>query len=282
MSTDNDLQTALELLRKARNQVDDNSAEAVDEFIELMEQPIVKVRADYNPLNPRVDCDNAGVMFCRHHRYTLGDKGAEDPFEEVAIFELEDNQDDSADSEQYRIEETRLTEAQELLGEWHRRILHEKENEAQELDAERTFEAYDYLAHLCEADTERRLRTDIALILPLYLYDHSGITMSHGSFNDRWDSGQVGWHYITKKVVQDVWGGDLEKAKACLEAELKTYDHYLRGNVWGYTIETRSGEHIASCWGFIGDELEETGMLEYVQEKYRPLLEEAWENRSYE
>ncbi len=37
------------------------------------------------------------------------------------------------------------------------------------------------------------------VILPLYLYDHSGITMSTGAFSCRWDSGQVGWIYAEKK-----------------------------------------------------------------------------------
>lgn len=277
MSTD--LQTALELLRSAREYLDGSNAEALDEFIAKMETPIARVRTDPDPQNPRKEFDNVGVMFCKHRRYTLGDEDAEDPVEEVSIYDLESDQDDSANSKQYRIEESLLIQVEEMLAEWHDRILHEKESEAQQLDAERTFEAYDYLTRLREADTERRLRKDIALILPLYLYDHGGITISHGSFNDRWDSGQVGWHYVTKEAVEREWGGDIEKARKYLEGELETYDHYLRGNVWGYEIETREGEYIDSCWGFYGDDLEETGMLDNVDEEYRPLLEEAWERR---
>ena len=37
------------------------------------------------------------------------------------------------------------------------------------------------------------------VILPLYLYDHGGITMSTGAFSCSWDSGQVGWIYAEKK-----------------------------------------------------------------------------------
>ena len=33
-------------------------------------------------------------------------------------------------------------------------------------------------------------------ILPLYLYDHSGLTMSTNDFGDRWDSGCVGFIYM--------------------------------------------------------------------------------------
>src|SRR3989304_5726596 len=33
------------------------------------------------------------------------------------------------------------------------------------------------------------------IFLPLYLYDHGGITMSTGAFSCPWDSGQVGFIY---------------------------------------------------------------------------------------
>ena len=44
------------------------------------------------------------------------------------------------------------------------------------------------------------------VILPLYLYDHSGITMSTGPFSCPWDSGQVGWIYASKKTFIDETG----------------------------------------------------------------------------
>ena len=40
---------------------------------------------------------------------------------------------------------------------------------------------------------------DKYIILPLFLYDHSGITMSTGPFSCPWDSGQVGWIYAPKQ-----------------------------------------------------------------------------------
>lgn len=44
------------------------------------------------------------------------------------------------------------------------------------------------------------------IALPLYLYDHSGITMSTGGFSDSWDSGQVGFIYVTPERAKDEWG----------------------------------------------------------------------------
>src|SRR5271163_2438357 len=43
---------------------------------------------------------------------------------------------------------------------------------------------------------------EILAMLPLYIYEHGGVTMSTGAFSDRWDSGQVGWAYITKSRAE--------------------------------------------------------------------------------
>ena len=136
-----------------------------------------------------------------------------------------------------------------------------------------------------------------SIVLPLYLYDHSGITMSTGSFGCPWDSGQVGYivatpakireNFMVKRITKKV----REQAEAVLKAEVKTYDDFITGNVWGYTIEsvkdceacgqkTCGDDEIPvddSCWGFYGDDLE--GMKAHVDEKYHAALEEAWHNR---
>jgi hypothetical protein len=44
------------------------------------------------------------------------------------------------------------------------------------------------------------------VILPLYLYDHGGITMKTSPFNDPWDSGQVGWAYAHKDKYREETG----------------------------------------------------------------------------
>lgn len=99
-----------------------------------------------------------------------------------------------------------------------------------------------------------------ALYLPLYLYDHGGITMSTGSFGDRWDSGQVGWIYITRGMILKEWGWKnltkkrVEFLEHCMSDDVKVYDQYLTGDVWGYVIKDEEGGELDSCWGFYGDE----------------------------
>lgn len=95
--------------------------------------------------------------------------------------------------------------------------------------------------------------------LPLFLYDHGGITISTGPFSCPWDSGQVGYIYVTHEEILKNWGGKRvtkalrQKAIDLMKSEVKGYDDYLTGNVYGYVIEDREGNVIESCWGFIGD-----------------------------
>lgn len=87
-----------------------------------------------------------------------------------------------------------------------------------------------------------------AVIRPLYLYDHSGLTISMSPFSCPWDSGQIGWiycsfeqankHLLTKPLKNPHRSKSLhQKILACMAAEVECYDQYLRGDVWGYVIE---------------------------------------------
>jgi len=104
--------------------------------------------------------------------------------------------------------------------------------------------------------------SEVVVKLPLYLYDHSGITMSTSSFNDSWDSGQVGVIYATAQDVLKEYGNGakvvtpemVEKATKALEAEVKIYDTYIRNDIYMFSIEDEDGEVVDSCGGFFGEE----------------------------
>ena len=114
--------------------------------------------------------------------------------------------------------------------------------------------------------------------LPLYLYDHSGLRMKVGSFQGllsqghaEFDSGCVGFIYVTKERIKEEYSvkkiskKTMVKALSVLEAEVKTYDEYLSGNVLGYVVE-RGGEELDSCWGFYGG-------LEYILKEARAVVD---------
>lgn len=114
---------------------------------------------------------------------------------------------------------------------------------------------------------------DAAIIKPLYLYDHSGITIATSPFSCRWDSGQVGFVIVTKKAIRDRWDIKkvtkkyLEKAEKVLEEEVETYDSEIRGDVYGFNIKDKDGNYIDSCVGFYGNNFVESGMIDYVEDE---------------
>lgn len=106
------------------------------------------------------------------------------------------------------------------------------------------------------------------IIKPLYLLDHSGITISTHDFNDRWDSGQIGFVLVSRKDALECFGvkristAIKKKAEQLLEGEVVTYDQYLRGDVYGYRVKDSEGEEIDSCWGYYGYDHDKSGLLE--------------------
>ncbi len=99
---------------------------------------------------------------------------------------------------------------------------------------------------------------DGGIVLPLYLYDHSGITMSVNAFSCPWDSGQVGFTYATKEDIRKNWmikrvtAKKLEEARKLLISEVEVYDSYLTGECYGFIATAPNGKE-ESCWGFLGD-----------------------------
>ncbi len=97
-----------------------------------------------------------------------------------------------------------------------------------------------------------------AVILPLALLDHSGITMQVGSgafMSDPggWDSGSVGFIFASREEARDAFGIAAMVSNAtetALRAEVEEYDRYLRGEAYGFTVTAKGGERVGSCWGF--------------------------------
>ncbi len=126
--------------------------------------------------------------------------------------------------------------------------------------------AREFLIDLCGLSDDSELSTskmlDLAnrkaVILPVFLYDHSGLAMNTTGFHCPWDSGQVGFIYATLKAIRAEHNVSRvsTKLRECIAdhlcSEVETYNDYLGGNVYGYTVE-KDGEDIDSCWGFIGD-----------------------------
>jgi len=195
----------------------------------------INIEAD-NPIDSPRDWDNLGAIVCWHSRYNIGDKHDYiSPSDFIYDLMIECN-----------LETDKLNDDFDT-----------------ELTSEEFIEKYlDKLYNKC-------------IILPIYLYDHSGITINTCGFSCPWDSGQIGWIYVTHEKVKQEFGWKIvskkrrEKIEKYLTGEVETYDQFLTGDVYGYTIEPKDTnkeiECNGSCWGFYGCDYEESGLLEYAK-----------------
>lgn len=94
------------------------------------------------------------------------------------------------------------------------------------------------------------------VVLPVAMLDHSGVTLyegvgEHQSDPGGWDSGQVGYIYATPERIKEA-GTPRKKVKAALRSELKEWDQYVSGDVYGAVVKGPDGEVRESVWGFYG------------------------------
>jgi len=191
---------------------------------------MLAISDDDMPHNPRED-DHFGKMVCFHSRYRLGDKhDFENP--DDFLYSLLTNTLGSHDTAYLFRSKVQDSFDPKAIGRG----------------------AY------YKAVDDKLLETIKAkyVILPLYLLDHSGITISTSDFRDPWDSGQIGWVYAAKNAVLREYGGQSltaekrAKAENLMRGEVEYYCHYLRGDCMRFELY-KNGKFEDSLWGFIGD-----------------------------
>ena len=111
----------------------------------------------------------------------------------------------------------------------------------------------------------------------VYLYDHSGITVSLGSGGNpfsqidpgSWDSGAVGFIAITKERWDAIMGEPFteERAREVADGEVETYAMYLEGDVWVAGVRNADDEvldSVGDVYGYSYAEEEAEAMLEHA------------------
>lgn len=105
------------------------------------------------------------------------------------------------------------------------------------------------------------------IVLPIYAYIHSGMTISTTSFNDRWDSGQIGYIFVSKETVRAEYNVSRISSRLrkrvinMMASEISTeLDKFVRGEIYRFEVYNENDELIDSCSGFysIEDIIEET------------------------
>lgn len=256
----------------------------------------IHVEEDMKPWNPRTEQDgNVSTMMCWHRNYALGDcdknnyKNPEEFLQDLLRQKVNEktilNYVRNGKADDIEIKYNRSDCVWELWTTYYLFPLNKTKDAKFHIYSEQSELDYlvdDIIEVLSEEDIWYLLEKHSNIVaLPLHLFDHSGVTMSTTSFNDRWDSGQVGWIYTDKETILSQCGkfkndkGHLikfternwrEGAYQILKEEVKIYDMYLQGRVYGIVIEEYDADskefNISdSCWGFYDDSCDEEEIL---------------------
>jgi hypothetical protein len=147
-------------------------------------------------------------------------------------------------------------------------IFHKKYNFGDDVDFKHAdFDSWEQM--------EKHIRKNLkaAIVLPIYMYDHSGITIRTYPFTCVWDSGQIGFIYATKEKIKKEYDVKrisqvvIEKVEKILENEVIVMDKYITGDIYGFQLIKQTDTEdiiIDSCTGFYGEDIQSNGMLEHI------------------
>lgn len=114
-------------------------------------------------------------------------------------------------------------------------------------------------------NTTAEWESDDYLLIPIYAYDHGDITISLNRFYDEWDSGVAYVACISKYAYRKEYGRwNRKKALESLGHLVEEMDCWLKGNVYGFRLESAGGKWIDHCGFFYGFE----SLIDYLKENH--------------
>lgn len=121
-------------------------------------------------------------------------------------------------------------------------ICHHRNYSLGDVNESKQFEGFTSLKELKQALVE--YYGEMAYIKPLSLYDHSTQTLAIGEPTDRWDSGYVGFIFVTKEQARKEYGvkritkSVIEKIERVAQGEVEEYNKvWLWGEVYVLSLE---------------------------------------------
>lgn len=119
-----------------------------------------------------------------------------------------------------------------------------------------------------------RDKFDIVEMVPLYMTDHSGVSLSITNPRNNWDSGQIGFAFLTeekqKELIENYDSTNLrETALGVLKTELNEYEAYLNGESYVVKKEdVTTGEELDSVSGFYGSDFVHNYLYEEIPQEF--------------
>jgi hypothetical protein len=94
-------------------------------------------------------------------------------------------------------------------------------------------------------------------ILPVYKYEHSGVALSTTPFRSSWDSGQIGWVFVSHEQIKENYAEEeidedlRETARELMKSNIDVFSTWVAGEAVGFKVEDpEEGITVDSCWGF--------------------------------
>jgi hypothetical protein len=129
------------------------------------------------------------------------------------------------------------------------------------------YEDTDSLSWSDERQDLKTLERKGFIVLPLSYYDHSAVSIYIGNKCDPWDSGRLGWYIVNKEKIRKEYGVKRiskklrERVEQILDSEVKTFNHFINGEVYSFTLK-HNDEEVDSCGGFYENDDVYDGFIE--------------------
>lgn len=233
--------------------------------------------------DPR-ECDQLGIMFNGHPDYNLGDEQLpRDGFPEIDCPACEGGE-------------------KVILG-----PVHQRDAFGRTVEDEPVCPRCENLYTVEPTVGEWLAEQKAIAAMPLFLLDHSGISMSSGTFawlerdeieredtrssnrfvgdEQGWDTSFIGFIITTRERCEEL-GVEItrENLERQLKAEVEEYDKYLTGDAGGFVIKNADGKTLESGWGFLGlwgDDADVRTEAKSVAEHCRDAIEREKSEREF-
>lgn len=144
---------------------------------------------------------------------------------------------------------------------------------------------YEWINYLREIEDKRK---DEWAIVPVYMYEHGGISLSCSPFSCGWDSGMIGFMICDRKQAEMILGEwDYDKVVQAIVAEVKCLDeYYVYGGYMYEVIEYKKCDccghekevEADACCGFVGCPDGERGVKAQIRhqlaDEHKALIED--------
>lgn len=121
-------------------------------------------------------------------------------------------------------------------------------------------------------EVEEQLQEKVLEIFPVTKYEHGAVTYSLG-LSQGFDCSHNGFYIITDRTQKEV-GTLKEDWERVIGYELESYNKYVNGDMYGFTLFDDDGEVVDSCGGFyeiddikeaLGEEWKDENMEDYFK-----------------